>query len=74
MNNGLTNTYIRCAAAKRNTLFAGTNAAGIFISTNNGSDWSEANNGLTNLNIRYICIAGNYVFAGTQERRSILIR
>jgi ligand-binding sensor domain-containing protein len=45
-------------------LYAGTNRAGIFRSTNNGNNWSQINNGLLSLSINTIvCNSFGKVFA-----------
>lgn len=46
-------------------LFAGTEGGGIFLSTNNGQNWTAVNNGLTNQNVRALAVSGNNLFAGT---------
>jgi len=43
-------------ASNTNSIFAGTSGQGLFISTNNGIDWSSLNSGLTNLNVFSILI------------------
>ena len=48
-------------------LFAGTNG-GVFLSTNNGTSWTEANNGLTNTPVALV-ISGSNLFAGTDSNR-----
>jgi len=44
-------------------MFAG--AAGMFLTTNNGSSWTAINNGLTDYGIRSIVINGPNIFVGT---------
>ncbi len=46
------------------TIFAATEK-GIFVTTDNGGNWSEKNNGLTNLSVNSIVVNGKYIFAGT---------
>jgi hypothetical protein len=46
-------------------LLVGMSENGIYLSTNNGSNWSPANAGLTNVNIRSLFVSGTRVFAGT---------
>jgi hypothetical protein len=51
-------------------LFAGTEGNGIFLSTDNGTNWSAASTGLTNMYIRAIAVSpngasGTNLFAGT---------
>ena len=46
VDSGLTNPDVDVLAATGTNLFAGT-AGGVFLSTNNGSNWTAVNNGLT---------------------------
>jgi len=46
-------------------LYAGTVSDGIFLSTDNGSNWSPVNNGITINPVNVITISGNNIFAGT---------
>ena len=48
-------------------IFAGTNSGGIFLSTNNGTNWVPVNTGLTNFNIHALTISGSNLFAGTED-------
>ena len=52
-------------AIKGNNIFAGT-GGGVFLSTNNGLNWSKANNGLpiTSGSVNALAIKGNNVYAG----------
>jgi hypothetical protein len=62
---GLSTTDIRCIAAINDTLFVGTNGAGIYKSVNWGVNWVSVNNGLTGAtNFRAIESKGNVLFAG----------
>ncbi len=45
-------------------LFAGTND-GMFISTDNGTNWNAINTGLTNTFIRCIAVKDDKIFVGT---------
>src|SRR5271157_4520991 len=47
-------------------IFAGTWGAGIFLSTNNGTSWTEVNSGLTNSYVNCFAVSGTNIFAGTQ--------
>ena len=68
-------SYIGCFAVSPNgsggtNLFAGTMGNGIFLSTNNGTSWTEVNTGLTNTDIRSLATSpngagGTNLFAGT---------
>ena len=57
--------------AIRDSFFvAGTNGEGVFISTDNGSTWRDANNGLQSKIIHTIYIDGTTIFAGTETGAS----
>ena len=48
-------------------IFSGTNI-GVFISKNNGDNWTEVNNGLTRLGVRSLAINDSgHIFAGTNN-------
>jgi hypothetical protein len=55
---------INCFAGGGSTTFVGTNE-GIYLSTNNGSSWTEVNNGLTSNSIISLAISGNTIFSGS---------
>lgn len=46
-------------------LFAGTKRGGVFLSTNNGTNWIAINNGLTSAEIWTLATDGTNLFAGT---------
>ena len=46
-------------------IFAGTFGGGVFLSTDNGSNWTAVNNGLTNTDVRSLLVSGTNIFAGT---------
>jgi photosystem II stability/assembly factor-like uncharacterized protein len=46
-------------------LFTGT-GKGIFLSTNSGTSWTEANEGLTSTSVSTLAVSGDYLFAGTR--------
>ena len=54
-------------------IFAGTNGAGIFVSTDNGDTWNEKNEGLQSKIIHTIFINGTTIFAGTETGASVSI-
>jgi hypothetical protein len=64
--NGLTGVDIKtnCLAANGSNIFAGT-GTGVYLSTNNGNNWTAVNNGLTDTYISSLGITGNNIFAGT---------
>ena len=47
-------------------LFAGTANAGVFLSTNNGSNWTKVNTGVSPIRISALTTSGNNIFAGTE--------
>ncbi len=53
-----------CFTVSGNNIFAGT-SSGIYLSSNNGTDWSPINNGLTNTTINALTVSGTNTFAGT---------
>jgi hypothetical protein len=64
---GLSTTDVRCITAINDTLFVGTNGAGIYKSIDWGANWIPINNGLgASTNFRAIESKGNILFAGGQ--------
>lgn len=62
---GLPTTDIRCITAINDTLFVGTNGAGIYKSIDWGVNWVTVNNGLgASVNFRAIESKGNILFVG----------
>jgi len=41
------------------------NGAGVFLSTNKGTNWTAVNSGFTNLTIYSLAVSGGYLFAGS---------
>lgn len=65
---GLSTTDVRCITAINDTLFVGTNGAGIYKSIDWGVNWIPINNGLGgSTNFRAIESKGNILFAGGQN-------
>jgi uncharacterized protein YneR len=60
------NLTINCIIVNGTDILAGTNA-GIYISTNNGIDWSPSNAGLTNSYTYALVLIGNNLFAATND-------
>jgi len=58
-------------AVSGTNLFAGTggfaeaNGGGVFLSTDDGVNWTAVNTGLTNLCVRVLAVSGTNLFAGT---------
>lgn len=65
--NGPYGGSITCFAESGANLFVGTRNGGVFVSTNNGSDWLERTTGLKDLNINCLIIKDTYIFAGTND-------
>lgn len=63
INNGLSDKMVTAFAAT-GKLFAGTGAAGVFASINDGALWAPANNGATLKGVRVLRVIGNRLFAG----------
>jgi ligand-binding sensor domain-containing protein len=51
----------------KNHLYAGTHNEGIFVSTNNGKNWSAINQGLGKLTIRRFAEIDNRLYVGTND-------
>jgi ligand-binding sensor domain-containing protein len=62
----LTNTDVQALAISGTNLFAGS-WSGVFLSTNNGTSWTEVNTGLTNTYVKALAISGTNLFAGTES-------
>ena len=60
-HNGRTN----CFAISGNNIFTGIENDGIYLSTNDGANWTLINTGLTNTGVRSLSISGINVFAAT---------
>jgi photosystem II stability/assembly factor-like uncharacterized protein len=60
------NRYVYTLAAQGNNLFAGTSSTGVFLSTNNGTSWTQTS--LTSPVIHALFPDGSYVFAGTAQQ------
>lgn len=63
-SSGLTKSYVWALAVSGMNLFAGTNG-GVFLSTNNGTNWAAA--GLTDYSIRTLAVSSTDIFAGTGD-------
>ncbi len=68
-SNGLgTDKYINCLVSNGGNIFAGTWGSGVFVSSNNGANWSAANSGLSNLLVFSLAASNNNIFAGTESK------
>ncbi len=64
-NSGLTSNYIFSLAVNEDTAYAGTDS-GVFISINNGRNWTKADPSFKDT-VESITINGNNLFAGTNN-------
>ncbi len=58
---------VNCFQTKGNTLFAGTQGGGIFITSDHGITWNSANNGLKSMNIMAFTVKGSAIYTGTDN-------
>ncbi|MCX6163477.1 MAG: tetratricopeptide repeat protein [Ignavibacteriae bacterium] len=58
---------IQCLAISGSNLFAGIKNFGVFLSTNNGTNWTAVNNGLTEKDAKSLHLSGNNLFVGSEE-------
>jgi len=64
--NGPYGGTVTCFAVSGTNIFAGIRYGGVFLSTNNGTSWTQVNNGLSNDYIVYaLAVSGTNIFAGT---------
>jgi N-acetylneuraminic acid mutarotase len=61
---GLTNRAVRALTTSGSDLYAGTDS-GVFLSANNGANWTCVSDGLANHDVRSVAVIGNYLFAST---------
>ena len=60
--------WITALAVSGKNQFAGTEASGIFLSTNSGADWTAVNSGLPeNTSVPCLAMRGANLFAGTNK-------
>lgn len=60
-------TWTLAYGSGASVLYAGTDHAGVFRSTNSGRTWKQANTGLRNLDVRAITTGPTAIVLGTQE-------
>jgi len=64
--NGPGGGTVNCFAVSGTNLFAGTDGGGVFLSTDNGTNWTAVNNGLPdNTSVYALAASGTNLFAGT---------
>ena len=49
--------HIKSFAVSGTNIFAGTVGGGVFLSTDNGTSWTQVNNGLTNTDMSSLAVA-----------------
>ena len=64
LQTNLTGSRVNTILVSNNNLFAGTNGNGIYISTNNGLNWSGINVGSAGSTFYTFAFSGSNVFAG----------
>ena len=64
--NGLNDEVIFSLVMNGSTLFAGTQANGIYRSLDNGDNWTDVNNGLTDSVINTLKVISGVIYAGTR--------
>jgi hypothetical protein len=55
---------VEALAVSGKNLFAALYPGGVFLSTNNGTSWTEVNSGLTNTNVLSLAVSRTDLFAG----------
>lgn len=60
-------SLVNCITVSGTKIFAGDENTGVYLSTNNGDNWTQLNNGLQNTEINTLFISGTDLFAGTDE-------
>lgn len=65
-NTGLPDTEIRSLAVKGNTVFAAeySSAGGVYLSGDQGTNWTKLNNGLPASYVGALAASDNYIYAG----------
>lgn len=61
--NGINGGTVHCLAVKDTIILAGTDTGGVFISTDDGLNWTASNNGLPEKNVVALLVKGNTIVA-----------
>ena len=65
VNNGLTDwTVSALLTVSEDIVFVGTQAGGVFRTTDGGNSWMEANTGLMNISVSELAAIGKTIYAG----------
>ncbi len=74
--NGLSNRSVYSFALSGNSIIAGSDGYGVFVSSNNDTNWVQRNEGLVGMERVYgLCTLNNYIFAATdysEYRRGLI--
>src|SRR5271157_6009251 len=76
VNSGLpANDNVVSFVVKNGNIFAGTDSAGVYLSTNNGESWTAVNSNLPTYAYRItsLTVSGNNIFLGTLGGGSIYL-
>ncbi len=65
---------IRAFAVLGTKLFVATGGAGIYFTTNNGTNWSAAYTGITNLFVSSFAVLGTNIFAANYAANPNIIK
>ena len=62
---GLNGRAVYCLAVSGPNIFAGSNGSGVFLSSNNGINWTQVTDGLTDNYVNVLIVNGINIFAAT---------
>jgi photosystem II stability/assembly factor-like uncharacterized protein len=63
----LPQTSVMCLAVSGSNIFAGTDGAGVFMSSNQKKSWVMVNSGLKSSQVCALAVSGDYLIAGTMQ-------
>ena len=63
VESSLSTQYIYSLAINGSNLFAANGTGGVWVSTNNGANWTQRNEGFGGLNVQNLFISGSYIYA-----------
>lgn len=66
-DNGMSGGDISAITTIGALTFAGTQGGGVFMSSDNGSNWTAINTALNNLSVRVLAVRGGVLYAGTTQ-------
>jgi len=66
-SNGPYGGEVKALTVSGANIFAGTHGGGVFLSTNNGTNWSTVNSGMTNQDVYALTVSGSNIVAGTDN-------